>query len=316
MRKNINTEHIEGRVYQHDLAIKESGPTSKKPGTIYIAGNLDIAVDEEGLNVITLHFTYVTETYSKSGKTNATFGELKKIIEGGKTWVADGKDDAIKVKVDASLALNDFYGQDDQLVSAKVNEGSFVTIVSELRPENERNTFTTDMVITNVNHVEADLEKHIDADYTVLKGAIFNFRNEILPVDFTVRNPAGMKYFEDLGITPSEPLYTKVWGRVNCMTSTTVVNEESAFGESAVKTYERKSKSWDVTGTAKIAYEFGDEQVMTAAELTTAMQNRQVYLADVKKRADEYKAQKAAGRNAIHSAAPAATTAKTGEFHF
>ena len=81
MRKNINTEHIEGRVYQHDLAIKESGPTSKNPGTIYIAGNLDIAVDEEGLNVITLHFTYVTETYSKSGKTNATFGELKKIIE-------------------------------------------------------------------------------------------------------------------------------------------------------------------------------------------------------------------------------------------
>lgn len=315
MRKNINVEHIEGRIYQHDLAIKESGPASKNPGTVYIAGNLDVAVDEEGLNVITLHFTYVTETYAKSGKTNATFGELKKIIEGGKTWVADGKDDATKVKVDASLALNDFYGQDDQLISAKVNEGSFVTIVSELCPENERNTFTADMVITNVDHVDADPERHIDADYTVLRGAIFNFRNEVLPVDFTVRNPAGMKYFEDLGVTGAEPLYTKVWGRVNCMTSTTVVNEESAFGESAVKTYERKSKSWDVTGTAKVAYEFGDEQVMTAAELTKAMQDRQVYLADVKKRADEYKAQKATSGNAIPSAA-AATTAKAGEFHF
>ena len=31
MRKNINTEHIEGRVYQHSLELKESGPNSKNP---------------------------------------------------------------------------------------------------------------------------------------------------------------------------------------------------------------------------------------------------------------------------------------------
>ena len=125
-----------------------------------------------------------------------------------------------------------------------------------------------------------------------------------------------MKYFEDLGIEASEPVYTKVWGKVNCMTSTTVVTEEAAFGESAVKTYERKSKSWDVTGTAKTAYDFGDEKIMTSDELTKATQDRQVYLADVKKRADEYKASKAASGNAIVT--PTATTpiVEKKEFHF
>ena len=166
MRKNVNTEHIEGRVYQHELVLKESGPQSKNPGTIYIAGTLDVAVDEEGLNIIPVHFTYVTEIY-KSGKTNATFGELRKIIEGGKTWIADGKDEATKIKIDASIALNDFYNQEDVFVSTKVNEGSFVTIVNELCPENERNTFSTDMVITGVSRVEADKERHIDADIVV-----------------------------------------------------------------------------------------------------------------------------------------------------
>lgn len=314
MRKNLNSEKIEGRIYQHKLAIKETGPNSKNPGTIYISGSIDVAVDEEGLNVIPVNFTYVTETY-KSGKTNATFTELKKIIENGKTWIADGKDLATKVKVDGSIGLNDFYNNENELVSTKVNEGSFLSIVNELNPENERNTFSTDMVITNVNRVEADEERHIDRDYVVIRGAIFNFMNALLPVEFTVRNEAGMKYFEDLEIAPSEPIYTKVWGKVNCMTTTTVVNEESAFGESAVKTYERKSKSWDVTGTAVTPYDFGDEKIMTPEELEKANQDRQVYLADIKKRADEYKAQK--------EAAPTASVAnnvskavKSGEFHF
>ena len=141
--------------------------------------------------------------------------------------------------------------------------------------------------------------------------------NALLPVEFTVRNEAGMKYFENLDITASEPVYTKVWGRVNCMTSTTIVNEESAFGESAVKVYERKSKSWDVTGTAKVEYDFGDEKVMTVDELTKASQDRQVYLADIKRRTDEYRAKKAGSANAFSAGAtPSVAAAKTGDFHF
>lgn len=314
MRKNINTEHIEGRIYQHDLAVKTvQNNASANFGKEFISGTLDIATDEEGCNVLTVHFTYVTETTKNGGK-NSTFVALQKIINEGKAWITDGKDAATKVKVDTALALNDFYAQDDSLVSVKTNEGGFVTLVNELCDVSERNTFQADMVITAVVKTEVDEEKNIKEPFVTLRGAIFNFRNDLLPIDFVVRNEAGMKYFENLEVTNASPVYTKVWGKITCNTSTIERTEESAFGEAAVKTYERKTKEWVVTGTAKLPYEFGDEQVLTVDELTKALQNREVYLAEKKKANDEYKASRASTTPAA-AYSPVPTAAK-GTFNF
>ena len=167
-----------------------------------------------------------------------------------------------------------------------------------------------DMVITNVTHVDKDDEKNIK-EHALVKGAIFNFRNDLLPVEFKVENEQGIKYFDDLGASGSEPVYTRVWGKIISETKTTTQEVESAFGEAAVRTYRNTNKEWIITGTAKVPYEFGDENILTAEELTKAAQNREVYLADVKKRADEYKASRAAG-----TTAPATTATKTAEFNF
>lgn len=316
MRKNINTEHIEGRIYQHDLAVKTvQNNASANFGKEFISGTLDIATDEEGCNVLTVHFTYVTETTKNGGK-NSTFVALQKIINEGKAWITDGKDAATKVKVDTALALNDFYAQDDSLVSVKTNEGGFVTLVNELCDASERNTFQADMVITSVVKTEVDEEKNIKEPFVTLRGAIFNFRNDLLPIDFVVRNEAGMKYFENLEVTNASPVYTKVWGKITCNTSTIERTEESAFGEAAVKTYERKTKEWVVTGTAKLPYDFGDEQVLTVDELTKALQNREVYLADKKKANDEYKASRASTTPAVASSPAPTPTAAKGTFNF
>lgn len=318
MKYKQNSERIEGRIYQHDLAIKTvQNQSSQNFGKEFIAGTLEVAVDDAGLNVIPVHFTYVTEVTSK-GQTNRTFTVLKKIIDEGKTIITDGMDEATKVRIDTALALNDFYTNDDSLVSIKTNEGGFVTIINELSGENERNTFSADMVITGVTRVEADEEKNIKEDYVTVRGAIFNFRGDLLPLEFIVKNAGGMKYFEDLGASNSEPVYTKVWGRINCETKTTIVEEESAFGEAAVKKYERKTKEWVITGTAKVPYEFGDEEILTGEELTKAMQAREVMLADIKKRSEEYKAQKAAGNtnSAPKSQIGAKPAAKAGTFNF
>ena len=146
MKKMINSEKVEGRIYQHNLVKKTvQNSASANFGKEFISGNLEIAVDEEGFNIIPVHFTYVVETTS-SGSKNSTYTNLDKIINEGKTWMANGKDEATKVRVDTALAVNDFYTQDDRLVSTKVNEGGFVTFVQELCAENERNTFATDML--------------------------------------------------------------------------------------------------------------------------------------------------------------------------
>ena len=315
MRKIVNREHIEGILFQHDLELKVTGETSKNPGTQYIAGNIEISVDEEGLNVIPVHFTYVTEV-TNSGKKSPTFTVLKRIIDEDKATVSVGKDEAFKLRVDTALSLNDFYTQDNQLVSAKVNEGGFVSIVNSLCDEKERNTWEADMVITGCNIIDADPEKNIDEDYMQVKGAIFNFRNEVLPVDFILRNKDGFKHFENMDASGANPTFTKVWGRINCLTKTTTVEEETAFGEAAVRTYERKVKEWEITGTPKvISYDFGGED-LTAEELTKAMQDREIKLADVKKRTEEYRAQRNAGTADPVAQATGPKPAKTGTFNF
>ena len=127
MKKTVNKEHIEGYLFEHKLEVKTCGPTSKTPGAQYIAGTLDVAVDEEGMNVLQTHFTFVSPTFS-SGKTNNTYGVLQKIIESGKTFVEAGKD-ATKVSIDTALALNGVYPdgvEGSEIVSAKRNEVGFV----------------------------------------------------------------------------------------------------------------------------------------------------------------------------------------------
>ena len=305
MKKMINSEKIEGRLYTHNLTIKQvQNKESKNYGTDFISGTVDVATDEELLNVIQVHFTYVTETTS-SGNTNQTYVNLKKIIEGAKTVISDGPEEAMKLRIDTALALNDFYNNNGDLVSTKVNEGGFVTILNgELSPEEERNTFTADMLITSVIRTEADPEKNVEKDYLTVKGAIFNFRNNLLPVDFKVTNEQGMEYFESLDASQSNPVFTKLWGKIKSANIPNEVKEDSAFGEAVVRTFTKKVKEWIITGSAKEPYDFGDETVLTTDELTKAMQDRELLLADTKKRNEEYKNNKST-ENKQPVAAPA-----------
>ena len=64
MKKFINQTHIAGALYQHDLTLKVSGENSKAPGTEFITGNIEIATDDDGINIVPVHFTYVTATTS------------------------------------------------------------------------------------------------------------------------------------------------------------------------------------------------------------------------------------------------------------
>lgn len=316
MRKALNRIKVCGRVYDHSLAVKTvQNSASDNFGKEYIGGTLDVATDDDCLNIITVNFTFVQPT-TKTGKVNSTYSALKNIIDNGKTILADGKDSAMMVKVDTALALNDFYTNrngEETLVSAKRCNGGFVTIVSSL--DDERNKFEMDMLINGVKHVEADEERHIEKDYVVLKGAVFAFNNAILPVEFVVKSEGGMKYFESLDVSPQNLVFTKVWGNINSQTIVTRTEEESAFGEPAVKEYTRTIREWVVTGTSKpdAVYEIGDsENGITLDEVKKAMADREVYLADVKKRQDEYQASRNAGSASSVASAPAAA----GGFNF
>lgn len=302
MKKMINSTHIAGSLYQHDLTLKVTGENSKAPGTEFISGNIEIATDDAGINIVPVHFTYVTATTAK-GKVNYTFNTLKNIIDGVyKSVIEHGADNATKFRIDSAISLNEFYSDrsgKEELVSVKRNEGGFVHVAPTLdEAEAIRNTFDCDIIITQVIHVEPDDEKKTPEKATI-KGAIFNFRGDLLPVEFSVLHPNAIAYFEDLGATSKNPVFTRIKGRQVSESITRTVTEESAFGEPSVREYKNTRKDFVVTWAAKEEYVWDDEGSIFASELEEAMANREIALAEMKKRNDEYKASRG---NAIASA--------------
>lgn len=311
MKKMTNTTHIEGLLYEHKLELRESGPNSKNPGTKFIMGTVDIATDDACTNIVSVHFTYVTATTAK-GATNATFTTLMNIVDGKYgTVMANGKENAAKLRIDSALGLNEFYtdrnGQ-EELVSAKRNEGGFVHVADSLaEDETMRNTFKCDMLITGVKEVEADEEKKLPAK-AIVRGAIFDFRGALMPVEFSAINPNAIKYFVGLGASNATPTFTCVWGRQVSETIVREIRTESAFGEDEVREVKNTRKDFVITGASKEPYAWDDESTLTATEVAEAVANRETYLATIKQRQDEYKASK-------NAASAAAAPAKTG-FNF
>ena len=311
MRNVINRSHIEGILYEHNLEMKVSGPNTKAPGTEFINGTISIATDEAGINIVPIHFTYVTATTSKGG-VNATFTTLKNIIDGViGTQMKDGKEKAGKLRIDSAIGLNEFYSDrngKEELVTAKRNEGGFVHVCETLNEdEKTRNTFECDMIISNCSRIDGDAEKGIP-EKVIVKGVIFDFRKAIMPVEFTALNPNAMNYFEDLGASQSNPIFTKVWGRQVSEITVKRIEEESAFGEASVKEVKNTRRDFVITGAAKEPYIWDDESTITAEEFKEAISKREIYLASIKQRQDEYKASK--------NGVSVATAPTTGGFNF
>lgn len=316
MKKNfVNNTHIEGYVYEHKLEKKVSGDNSKNPGTEFINGTLSIATDDDMLNVVQVHFTYVTEVTAK-GKANASYGVLMNIIEGKIGSVMEhGKENAGKVRIDSALDLNEWYDTrtaGNPLISVKRNEGGFIHATQELNSENQRATFEVDMVITGATRMDEDVERN-QPEKVIVKGCIFNFRKALLPVEFTVLNPKAMDYFENLGASTKAPVFTKLSGQQVSKTIVKTIEEESAFGEASVKEVRNTQRDFVITWAQAAPYEWDSEDTLLASELSEMIAAREVYLADVKKRQDEYQANK----GGAFSAAPATSASPAkGEYKF
>ena len=292
MRKTINTTHLEGVLYQHNLSLKVSGEKSKNPGTQFINGTIDLATDDAMTNIVSIHFTYVTPT-TKTGNANATFNTLQNIINGVTCNVIDhGVDKAAKIRIDSQIGLNEFWSTrnnpDGELVSQVRNEGGFVHVVQTLAAaEGMRDTFKADMVITKTTRQEAT-DSH--PERMTITGYVFDFRNALLPVTFMMYNPKGMDHFEALEASEKNPVFMPVNGHEVCKTVTTVRQGESdGWGESFAQEVTSTQREFVITGSEP-AYEWDTEESMTAQEYKEALQAREIVKAEIKQRQEEYNA--------------------------
>ena len=228
MKTMINKVHLEGKLYQHNLTLKKTGANSKNPGTEFISGTIDIATNDALTNIVSVHYTYVVATYpAKNGKPerpNPNFDILADIIAGKYTTVmGSGADSATKISVDSNIGVNDFYTDrqldekgEPTLVTAKRNEGGFIHIINALRTdENRRNTFETDILITGFSIKEAD-EENGYPEKGIIKGAVFDFRNSLLPVELLFSTLRQLHILKVLSL-PQRILYSQEFLVMKCL---------------------------------------------------------------------------------------------------
>lgn len=328
MKKMINSTHVEGLLYDHKLQRKVSGANSKHPGTEFISGELQVATNNAHTNIVPIHFTYVTATTAK-GTENATYAILSDIIDGKLgTIMANGEDGADKVRVDSSIAVNDFYTDrngEETLISAKRIENGFVHKTNKIsEDEKQRSTFDTDILIVGVAHkdaVENDAGKITSPEKAVIDGRIFSYGGKILPVQFSAINPQAINYFEGLDASMKQPVFTHVKGQIISEQTVRQIVTESAFGAPDVREIPTNHKEYVITWAASETYDFGDEDVLTFDDLARMGAERETYLATVKTRNEEYKAARAnAGGTSFTKPATASANTKkapaAGEYNF
>lgn len=310
MKQFINNCHVEGYIFSHNLQARVTGEKSKNPGTPFIQGALNVATDADGMNVVPVFFTYVTEYYSKSGKENATYKVLQQIVNGQQNTFEEVGTSALKVRIDGDVEINDFLGRDGNMVAAKRVRGSFCHIVNDI---NFGASFETDMLIAETVMQEVEDGE----DYMNVRGYVFNFRGAVLPVTYTINNPDGIKYFENCDISNANPLLTRVWGDIVSTTIETKNEVESAFGGPQVNITTRTLRSWQIAGCAAEPYEFDDESTLTRDELKQRLAEREEAVAAEKQRAEEYQASRNNENSAF--AAPASnvnTSTISSDFKF
>ena len=204
MKNNFeNSVDVRGWVFNHNLAKKVS-----KKGVEYIGGSINIATDKDAINVVPVNFTYVTATFN-NGKPNSTYTLLEQIINENNTYELNGTT-AMKVRIAGDVECNDFVTREGEIASPKRIRGSFVHIETGDIATVGCAKFKTDMLIEGYQEVEVENGDN----YGRIRGYVFNYRNDFLPVEYTIHTKPGMSYFEKADISINDPMLTKVWGNI------------------------------------------------------------------------------------------------------
>lgn len=284
MRNWKNSVEVNGYVYSHTLQVKKTGEHSRVPGTEFITGTVNVAIDDEMLTVIPVNFGYVTEFFNKKNsdgtqKKNDTFALLKRLIDNNEVVenIAYGAAGAMHIRIQGDIECNDFISRKTgELVSTQRIRGGFAH--TGYTSDEKMARFKTDMLITNYAEKESEDGEPL---YGTLSGYVFNYRNEFMPVKFTVRVEKGMKYFEDQDIA-AEPMLTHVWGNIVNTTVERKIEVETAFGAPYVSSTTKSFRSWDVSASYE-PYDFGEEEVMTMEDVKAGLKAREEKLANLKK---------------------------------
>lgn len=282
-----NDVNLTGFVFSANFRTGTSKATSKwHPNEGYISGNLNIATDEDAMNVVPVNFFVYENRRNKDDDIvpNETYQTLLQIMN-GPTYETAG-DKAPKVRISATVDTNDFYSsRTDDIVSAQRVNGRFIHVMSpgtSVTPAN----FDVNAVVTSA--VEREVEGR--DPYLDVRGYVFNYNGtRLFPVRFECQDKSGQSFL--LGLEPSStnPVVMNIWGSIQ----TTVIEKAPAeqeevangFGVRHVISGNNVStvRSWVITGAdTGCVPEFGDVAPFTKNDMKRLIDERNVRLEEVK----------------------------------
>lgn len=251
---SYNNVSLMGKLYNYKLEERQSDNGS------YIFGTVTLEVDDKG-TIVDAQF-FATPTY-KSGKPNRTYTTLEEMIAGNYNTVVDNGDEADWLEFSgASIDSSYFPSQREQgeVATAQRIRGSFI---NANRTHRYGNKWKLDFVITQIQDVEADEEKHYPRYVKVSGYSVNDYAGRVDEVRFQARDEAAMNYISGLTATPNEPYFVSTWGEIRNVISTSVT--KNAFGEDEVSEY--TNTQWVITGMNPEPYEMFEEYSAFKAEL-------------------------------------------------
>lgn len=267
MRQAEDKVFIEGILSEIDL--KEVTYNKNGADVNALAGMVKVRVDDkDGTLEIPVHVFANEKT--KAGGNNPGFESIKRVMNEFTSIAAAGEDVADRVRISgASITMNEYFDQNENLISYPRIRGSFINKVKkdELNPKAE---FDTEIVIGNIiPEVDKD---GVETGNLKIMGIIPQFGGKVDVVPFIAKNPNAVTFINS---SWKEGDTVKIHGKVNFTSKTESVFEEVAFGDPIEK--KRTINISELVGTAG-TYPLEGDLAFDAGEIRAALAQRQADL--------------------------------------
>jgi hypothetical protein len=270
LRQAENKVKIEGILSEIDLKYgsfqKNGEPVETVGGTIKVLVEQEINKTPKTLEVPVYMFS---TKYTRAGKINPSYESIETVMKEFVSIAACGdkaKADRIRI-TSGQIKMNEFIGQNGQLVSSPRVHASFVSrVIGTFKPEA---TFTVEFMVSEVSRMTDNQGIELDPPKLNVTAIVPQYGEKVDVVPLHADNPNVINAIENYW---ESGMCYRASGRLNFSSSTETVLEEVDFGEPIEKVRTINISEFLITGGAQAPLD--DEFAFSVDDIRKAMAER------------------------------------------
>ena len=286
LKQAENSVKIEGVLSEIDL--KTGTSTKNGKSSDYISGSIKIRVSQlinGAMTDLDIPVYMFSNKLKNDGNPNPAYDSIHRVMTEYTSIAAAGLEAADRVRItNANIRMNEYYGQNGNLISYPRINASFVTKVTDLNKFNPEASFSAVFMIAAMGY-ETDKDGiQIENRYKI-RGILPQYGGKVDVVDFYATNP---NVIDAVSSYWSERDTVKINGKLNFTSSVEEKLVEVDFGEPRMERRTVSVSELLITGGTQTPLE-GDF-AYDYDEVASALQERQAYLATLKDKAKQKEA--------------------------